>query len=475
MTVQIVTFKLQSALRFFRSIGYTYESRVNDKEKYSVSLINGDSSKIELIVPKESKSKEQKFLNANGAHVYKLLFSEDNLESVKGMFDKFDLAYEEKDSNNNKIILCYKAEYSYIYKKSIKRDDKSYSLWNVNVVNEENLKHKAQFIPIRNYTGKRLSMLPVYEVCRETLSYREQYEHPHNDLQKELVKIWSDVLHVENIGINEGFFKLGGNSLKLVTMVSRINERLGTKMTINEIMNKVSIKEISKYITNKYKGNTSDDVVLFNEGNSKNIFSFPPILGYGIVYKELAEILNKYSFYAFNYKEDEDKITKYADIITNIQPKGEYTLFGYSAGGILAYEVANELEKRGYCVKNIILLDSMAQLAKSSEEDYENNGYEMKLRNEIELNKIYKMFIDEIMNKTEKYKQYIDDFICVDKIKANIHLISSEDESNSKYDVWCKLTESNCIKYIGSGTHDKMIAEKYLIENSKIIETILDI
>ena len=54
-------------------------------------------------------------------------------------------------------------------------------------------------------------------------SIGETYVAPENDLQERLVEMWSEVLSREKIGINDDFFLLGGNSLKVIRLVSMLS------------------------------------------------------------------------------------------------------------------------------------------------------------------------------------------------------------------------------------------------------------
>ncbi|CAM5481222.1 Carrier domain-containing protein OS=Lysinibacillus sphaericus OX=1421 GN=LS41612_16115 PE=3 SV=1 [Lysinibacillus sphaericus] len=48
----------------------------------------------------------------------------------------------------------------------------------------------------------------------------KKYIPPNNDIEIMITNIWSEILNVENIGRNDNFFDLGGNSLKIVTFVN---------------------------------------------------------------------------------------------------------------------------------------------------------------------------------------------------------------------------------------------------------------
>lgn len=65
--------------------------------------------------------------------------------------------------------------------------------------------------------------LPEPGMERPNLNYA--YTPPTNDFQKELIEIWEDVLCYEGLGIDDDFFELGGNSLKIISCINRINKK----------------------------------------------------------------------------------------------------------------------------------------------------------------------------------------------------------------------------------------------------------
>ncbi len=75
-----------------------------------------------------------------------------------------------------------------------------------------------------------------------------EYEAPRNEIEEILAKIWSEVLGVENIGIDDNFFELGGHSLKATVLMSKIHKELNKEVPLKELFKTPTIKELSKYI-----------------------------------------------------------------------------------------------------------------------------------------------------------------------------------------------------------------------------------
>lgn len=78
--------------------------------------------------------------------------------------------------------------------------------------------------------------------------------------------------------------------------------------------------------------------------------------------------MNAYSIYSFDFIENESRMEEYVKAITSVKPEGPYILFGYSAGGNLAFEVAKVLIETGHHVSDIIFLDSAKSFVLIEEE-----------------------------------------------------------------------------------------------------------
>nr|AGZ05276.1 McyB [Nostoc sp. 152] len=69
------------------------------------------------------------------------------------------------------------------------------------------------------------------------------YLSPRNETESTLVNIWQQVLKVSNIGVNDNFFDLGGHSLKAISLVSKIQEKLGLPFQLKQVFLHPTIAE----------------------------------------------------------------------------------------------------------------------------------------------------------------------------------------------------------------------------------------
>ncbi len=74
---------------------------------------------------------------------------------------------------------------------------------------------------------------------------RNDYYEPANDLEKRLLAAWVNVLGVKNIGCNDNFFALGGDSIKAILIVSRLNQD-GLKIDVGQIFENPTISKLAE-------------------------------------------------------------------------------------------------------------------------------------------------------------------------------------------------------------------------------------
>ncbi|MDR2234817.1 MAG: amino acid adenylation domain-containing protein [Chryseobacterium sp.] len=200
-----------------------------------------------------------------------------------------------------------------------------------------------------------------------------EYTAPENELQEKLAQIYGDVLGLDSgmISIHEDFFKLGGNSIMAVKLVSQIKHQLDIPVRIVDVFKEKTISRLSAMMLNHQKEYQA--IVAFDqEKNRQKMFLVHPGNGGCEVYRSLAEQLKSdydcYGIDSYNLYNPEkiDHLNKLADYylthMDKIQnPNGgeEYILLGWSFGGTIALEIASLLERRGHRKIKVYLLDTI--------------------------------------------------------------------------------------------------------------------
>jgi acyl carrier protein len=93
----------------------------------------------------------------------------------------------------------------------------------------------SYFIPVEKFpvtaTGKvDRRKLPLPEGLRPLLA--AAYAAPENEIQRTIAAIWKEVLKVDKVGIHDNFFDLGGTSLDIVRLNSRLKEALAKDIPV---------------------------------------------------------------------------------------------------------------------------------------------------------------------------------------------------------------------------------------------------
>lgn len=115
---------------------------------------------------------------------------------------------------------------------------------------QEHLPH--YMVPSWYVLLKRLPLTPNGKVDRRALPEPEQdrpeletpYVAPRTEFEKMLAGIWSEVLGVERVGLNDGFFALGGDSILSVRVVALSKEK-GLNFTIQQLFQHQTISELA--------------------------------------------------------------------------------------------------------------------------------------------------------------------------------------------------------------------------------------
>ncbi|WP_170138123.1 non-ribosomal peptide synthetase [Anaerobacterium chartisolvens] len=89
----------------------------------------------------------------------------------------------------------------------------------------------------------------------ETSSDNTQKVSVDNEVQREILKVWMELLPAKSIGINDNFFDIGGNSMQLVIMSNMINEVYEDKVEVADIFANPTIKRLAGFIESKYQNN----------------------------------------------------------------------------------------------------------------------------------------------------------------------------------------------------------------------------
>ncbi|HEY9402415.1 MAG TPA: amino acid adenylation domain-containing protein [Pyrinomonadaceae bacterium] len=199
---------------------------------------------------------------------------------------------------------------------------------------------------------------------------------PRDEVEQELARIWESVLGTRNASIHDKFFESGGHSLLALRLLARIKQHFQQSILIEAMLQAETIEKLAELIRRPASEDAwSPLVALQPRGSRPPFFCVHPATGSAFAYVELARHVGlDQPFYGLQspvetpLTEIEAMATLYLEAVRTIQPKGPYFLGGWSMGGRVAYEMAQQLRARGEEVALLALFDIVAYQPEAVEE-----------------------------------------------------------------------------------------------------------
>ncbi len=221
-----------------------------------------------------------------------------------------------------------------------------------------------------------------------------QAHGPRTPTERQVWQLWSTALGVESFGIYDDFFDLGGDSLLAVNVIDQLQAKFGLPMASHILIQKPTVESLAEYIRGHLsEGETPDDhaatagkpgsLVVIQKGAGRRKSGDPagqlplplimvhPIGGEVFFYRDLGRHLGRnqpvYAFQAASLSGSAPPIrsvkklaTSYIAELNAQEILPPYVLGGSSFGGLVAYEMAQQLTKAGKEVRLLVMVDTPA-------------------------------------------------------------------------------------------------------------------
>ena len=194
---------------------------------------------------------------------------------------------------------------------------------------------------------------------------------PRDLLEMKLARIWEEILDVKAVGVHDNFFELGGHSLLATRLMSRIEEVFGKQLPLTTLFRSPTIEHLAGLLRQQ-AGTAGDfdtlvEIQAGQEGRTP-LYCVHPSGGNVLGYAELAQNLDEdqpvYAFQSRGLDKTQTAHTTiremasfYVERLRSAQPQGPYLLGGWSMGGVVAFEMAQQLQRQGQQVDLLALLD----------------------------------------------------------------------------------------------------------------------
>lgn len=233
----------------------------------------------------------------------------------------------------------------------------------------------AIVVPIPNLpltpTGK-VDHRALSALASDAVSNRGPLLAPRDELESKLALIWREELKLESLGVLDNFLELGGDSLAAVQIVTRIESEIGHALPTTILLLAPTIEELATRLRTIESVRTESLAFPFRvHGSEPPLFAVPGRGGDPIVFAYLAKHLGpERPFYGLATpglahqeaipKSFEELAAAQLKAIREIQPRGPYSLLGFSSGALVAFELARQLHGLGERVAFLGSLDGWA-------------------------------------------------------------------------------------------------------------------
>jgi amino acid adenylation domain-containing protein len=201
------------------------------------------------------------------------------------------------------------------------------------------------------------------------------YIAPQGATEEKLAALWAEVLEVERAGRDDDFFAVGGYSLLAVKMLARIREQFSTEIDLRDLLEYPTLREMAARLSPEQpqtaspaSGRMEENLVVMQGTGTRHplfLVHVPSgnVLPYVSLVRLLPETLPVYGLQVSEGEDDgslsvENLAARHIEAIRRVQPHGPYRLAGWSAGGLVAYEMASQLLAQGEPVDFVGLLDT---------------------------------------------------------------------------------------------------------------------
>jgi acetoacetyl-CoA synthetase len=189
------------------------------------------------------------------------------------------------------------------------------------------------------------------------------------DVESLITGLWEDVFGFSPIGLQDDFFQLGGKSLHAARLIAKIRDLTGRDLPLESFLHAPNIERLALLMRAGDTGSSSTLVVLREGTRERPLFIAHSMSGTLLELWALVREMDchcaVYGIQGRGLREGEvpnsrveDMAADYVEQIRSVQPHGPYALAGFSMGGMIAFEIAQQLLQCGETVELVALLDT---------------------------------------------------------------------------------------------------------------------
>lgn len=325
-------------------------------------------------------------------------------------------------------------------------------------------------------------LLPLPEV--RTSRMKAEHVAPRNAMEKTLTAIWGKALGVEDLGIHDNFFDLGGHSLIGIQVLTQVEQQLGRKLALNSLFQAPTVALFAKLLKTGEKPLELVNLApIQKEGNKLPLFC---VHGDEANYFMARDLGKDQPFWGFFHQGEDGHPIRYTNVediaahfireLKQVRPEGPYLLSGFSFGGLVAYEMAQQLTRKGHQVLMLALLDTYAPALFSEVMKAEAKLYTP--LKQMVMRRMVKWYHDQSRALPPKLRHFhiIDTYdqatyrYAIKPYSGPVLVIKATDSPGPEHMGWKDLVSGELTLANTPGDHYNMIKDPHVKTLSKLVE-----
>lgn len=218
---------------------------------------------------------------------------------------------------------------------------------------------------------EELSVTPPKLRAVSPVELKTEVKLPQDQTERQLARIWEELLGLRSVGFRQNYFDLGGNSLLAVRLFAQIENVFHVKLPLTTLFEAQTIEEFARILRDRgAMPGWSPLVEIQKHGSRPAFFCVHAAGGNVLTYRALSHYLGTdQPFYGLQAQgldgerpllaRIEDMAALYVSEIRKFRPRGPYLLGGYCMGGNVALEMAQQLKAQGEEVGLLALFDTL--------------------------------------------------------------------------------------------------------------------
>jgi len=192
---------------------------------------------------------------------------------------------------------------------------------------------------------------------------------PASQDERRLLALWEPLFNTSGLGVEDDYAALGGTSLMAARLFADIEREFGQRLRLTTILEAPTVRQLALRLRAQPSAAGGSNLITLREGKRGRLFLVHDGDGETLLYRNLAQRLPEgiavvgieptaQSGIPMASAAIESMAADYVTQLRTVQPHGPYHLGGMCAGGLIAYEMAQQLSRMGEPVQQVLMMDA---------------------------------------------------------------------------------------------------------------------